>query len=159
MAEASPYGMSFDERLALLAMKPVIDVQVCGHCNLRCAGCMHFAPLAEATFLDLDEYENDLTRFSSIDDVSSYFDAIVLMGGEPLLHPQIVEIIRMTRRHLPKILLALCTNGLLLKRMGEEAEALGADAVIRLRYGSSQVMDTAAEVLAYGTAVKVLGKK
>ena len=112
--------MSFDERLALLAMKPVIDVQVCGHCNLRCAGCMHFAPLAEATFLDLDEYENDLTRCSSIDDVSSYFDAIVLMGGEPLLHPQIVEIIRMTRRHLPKILLALCTNGLLLKRMGED---------------------------------------
>ena len=45
------------------------------------------------------------------------------------------------------------------KRMVDEAEALGADAVIGLRYGSSQVMDTAAEVLAYGTAVKVLGKK
>ena len=101
-------------------MKPVIDVQVFGHCNLRCAGCMHFAPVADETFLDLDEYENDLIRFSSIEDVSSYFDAIVLMGGEPLLHPQIVEIIRMTRRHLPKILLALCTNGLLHKRMSDD---------------------------------------
>ena len=30
---------------------------------------------------------------------------------------------------------------------------------IGLRYGSSQVMDTAAEVLAYGTAVKIIGKK
>ena len=40
----------------------------------------------------------------------------------------------------------------------DEAEALGADAVIGLRYGSSQVMDTAAEVLAYGTAVKVIEK-
>jgi uncharacterized protein YbjQ (UPF0145 family) len=45
------------------------------------------------------------------------------------------------------------------KRMVDEAEELGADAVIGLRYGSSQVMDTAAEVLAYGTAVKVIGKK
>lgn len=67
-----------------------------------------------------NEYENDLIRFSSIEDVSSYFDAIVLMGGEPLLHPHIVEIIRMMRRHLPKILLALCTNGLLLKRMSDD---------------------------------------
>ena len=39
------------------------------------------------------------------------------------------------------------------------SEEKGADAVIGLRYGSSQVMDTAAEVLAYGTAVKIVGKK
>ena len=45
------------------------------------------------------------------------------------------------------------------KRMVDEAEALGANAIIGLRYGSSQVMDTAAEVLAYGTAVKIIGKK
>ena len=40
------------------------------------------------------------------------------------------------------------------KRMVDEAEALGADAVINVRYGSSSVMQGAAEVLAYGTAVK-----
>ena len=40
------------------------------------------------------------------------------------------------------------------KRMVDEAEELGADAIIGVRYGSSQVMDSAAEVLAYGTAVK-----
>ena len=45
------------------------------------------------------------------------------------------------------------------KRMVDEAEELGADAVVGLRYGSSQVMDGAAEVLAYGTAVKIVGKK
>ena len=33
-------------------------------------------------------------------------------------------------------------------------EALGADAVINIRYGSSSVMQGAAEVIAYGTAVK-----
>ena len=41
------------------------------------------------------------------------------------------------------------------QRMIEQAEALGADAVINVRYSSSAVMDGAAEVLAYGTAVRI----
>lgn len=40
------------------------------------------------------------------------------------------------------------------KRMVEEAEGLGADAVVNVRYASSSVMQGAAEVMAYGTAVK-----
>ena len=40
------------------------------------------------------------------------------------------------------------------KRMVEEAEQLGADAVVCVRYSSSSIMQSAAEVMAYGTAVK-----
>ena len=40
------------------------------------------------------------------------------------------------------------------KRMVDAAEALGADAIIGLRYASSSLMQGAAEVMAYGTAVK-----
>lgn len=40
------------------------------------------------------------------------------------------------------------------KRMVAEAEALGADAVVNIRYASSAVMQSAAEVIVYGTAVK-----
>jgi len=43
------------------------------------------------------------------------------------------------------------------KRMVDEAEALGADAVVNIRFGSSSVMQGAAEVVAYGTAVRVKG--
>jgi len=42
------------------------------------------------------------------------------------------------------------------KRMVEEAEAMGADAVVCVRYSSASVMQGAAEVLAYGTAVKFI---
>ena len=42
------------------------------------------------------------------------------------------------------------------KRMTEEAEAMGADAVVNIRYASAAVMQGAAEVIAYGTAVKFL---
>ena len=40
------------------------------------------------------------------------------------------------------------------KRRVDEAKEMGADAVIGVKYGSSQVMSGAAEVIAYGTAVK-----
>lgn len=40
------------------------------------------------------------------------------------------------------------------KRMVEEATALGADAIVNIRYSSAAVMQGAAEVIAYGTAVK-----
>ncbi len=41
-----------------------------------------------------------------------------------------------------------------IKRMVDEAEALNADAIINIRYASSSIMQGAAEVIAYGTAVK-----
>ena len=44
------------------------------------------------------------------------------------------------------------------RRMAEEAAALGADAVVGLRYASSAIMQGASEVMAYGTAVKVRKK-
>ena len=44
------------------------------------------------------------------------------------------------------------------KRMVAEAEALGADAILNIRYSSAAVMQGAAEVLAYGTAVKIVNK-
>lgn len=40
------------------------------------------------------------------------------------------------------------------KRMVDEAEAMGADAVVNVHFGSAAVMQGAAEVIAYGTAVK-----
>ena len=44
------------------------------------------------------------------------------------------------------------------KRMVDEAKAMDADAIIGIQYGSSQVMQGAAEMVAYGTAVKILKK-
>ncbi len=44
------------------------------------------------------------------------------------------------------------------KRMVDEAEALGADAIVGVRYGSSAVMQSAAEIIAFGTAVKFVNK-
>ena len=42
------------------------------------------------------------------------------------------------------------------QRMIQEAEGLGADAIVCMRYSSASIMQNAAEVMAYGTAVKFL---
>lgn len=43
------------------------------------------------------------------------------------------------------------------KRMVDDAQALGADAVLNIRYTSSSIMQGAAEVTVYGTAVRIVG--
>ena len=44
------------------------------------------------------------------------------------------------------------------KRMVDDAEVMGADAVIGIRYTSASVMQGAAEITAYGTAVRIAGE-
>ena len=44
------------------------------------------------------------------------------------------------------------------KRMVDDAEAMGADAAIGIRYTSASVMQGAAEITAYGTAVRIAGE-
>ena len=43
------------------------------------------------------------------------------------------------------------------QRMIAQAEAMGADAIVGVRYASAAIMQGAAEVIAYGTAVKIIG--
>ena len=66
-----------------------------------------------------------------------------LVGGEIVGYTQMLEEARQ----------------IAVKRMVDEAKALGADAIIGVRYGSSQLMAGAAEVIAYGTAVRILNKE
>ncbi len=69
-------------------------------------------------------------------DISQSFKTLI--GGELKAYTQMMNEAR-----------ALAT-----KRMVEEAEALGADAIVNVRYASAAVMAGAAEIMAYGTAVK-----
>ncbi|MGO5052652.1 YbjQ family protein [Lachnospiraceae bacterium LCP25S3_G4] len=47
-------------------------------------------------------------------------------------------------------------RGVATKRMCEDAQAMGADAIVGIRYSSSAVMQSAAEIMVYGTAVKYI---
>lgn len=93
------------------------EVHITDHCNLNCAGCIHFSPLSEESFLSLEEFDRDFEQMHRLckDKVSQ----IVLLGGEPLLHPQITDFLYTARKHFNKCDLILLTNGTLLGRMDE----------------------------------------
>lgn len=100
--------------------RPILDVHVVDYCNLNCASCNHFAPIAKRRLLALDGYEHYLELLARMDGADFFFDSVYLMGGEPLLHPQIADIVLLTRRYLPTSDLYIATNGLSLASMPSE---------------------------------------
>jgi len=106
------------ERLRKVAgLKPnfsYLEIHLTDHCNLNCRGCGHFAPLVGKKFTDLEEFKRDLKQLKAL---FSTVKSIVLMGGEPLLHPQVEDFIYATRSIFPKSNIRLYTNGILLPQM------------------------------------------
>ena len=97
---------------------PFLQLHLTEHCNLNCKGCAHFSPIAEEQFLDVHTLEAMYQKLPQ--PLEQWFSRLELMGGEPLLHPQVGEILALSRRYFPHMDIRLVTNGLLLDRMPEE---------------------------------------
>jgi hypothetical protein len=89
-----------------------IDVCVAEHCNLGCYSCNHFSQLAEPEFADLAATERGLKRLSDLS--GGGIPTIYLVGGEPLLNPDLPEFMRIARECFPQSRVQIITNGLLL---------------------------------------------
>lgn len=76
------------------AFLPFLSLHLVDKCNNNCESCSHFCTLADNFILNPADYEKDLTILAHKFNVGE----IDLMGGEPLLHPQIVKIFDITRR-------------------------------------------------------------
>lgn len=87
------------------------------HCNLSCAGCTHFSSIAEEEFLDIEEFSKDINRLSYLTGGKTRF--INLLGGEPLLHPNIDKFMLVTRKAFPNTTIRVVTNGIKLLEMNE----------------------------------------
>lgn len=95
-----------------------IECNIDKHCNLNCKGCDHFAPIAEQEFLPVEEFSQDMNEIHRL--FAEKDGEFHLLGGEPTLHPDLVEFLYITRKNLPNAKIVLDTNGTLLKRMPEK---------------------------------------
>ncbi len=91
------------------------ELHVVEDCNLRCANCCNMSPFVDVRRLSVDELREQLATMASV--LST--DVFKIMGGEPLLHPRIDEMIVVARESGIGAVVRLFTNGLLLKRMKE----------------------------------------
>jgi uncharacterized radical SAM superfamily Fe-S cluster-containing enzyme len=96
--------------------KLVFNVHLVEQCNLNCKSCSVFSPIAQDKFLDPACFERDIERISQL---TKNLDAISLLGGEPLLHPQLDVFFGIVRKYFSDCRLMLTTNGILLPKQSE----------------------------------------
>ncbi len=116
-------GLSaLEDKLLRLVPQPCLEymiLNILDHCNLRCKGCDHFACIADPYFVPYETIHSDLNRLSELFH-GDYIMQIGVMGGEPLLHPELIKILWDVREHFPYTEIRLTTNGLLLLKQDDK---------------------------------------
>ncbi len=94
---------------------PYFEFHLADHCNLNCFACEHYSGLVEKeVFPDFSRFEQDFRKLRTfITDIGT----IRLLGGEPLLNPEINRYLRLSRELYPRAQIWVVTNGLLLRKM------------------------------------------
>ena len=97
---------------------PHIEFRIAEQCNLNCKMCTEYCALVrEPKFYPLEKFTRDFERLHEfIDD----FGVIRILGGEPLLNPEVGEFVKVCRRLYPVTPLHVVTNAILLPKMPEE---------------------------------------
>lgn len=95
------------------------QIHVTEHCNLNCKGCYHFSPLAQEEYLSPEEYRRDLERLAEL--YHGEMDQILLLGGEPLLHPKLAQFLRISRECFPNRegVIKILSNGILVPKLDD----------------------------------------
>lgn len=93
-----------------------LEFNIVEHCNNRCEGCSHFSPYIKNRFADIDIFKQDITALSEV----FHVEVFRFVGGEPLLHPGLLDFIKVVRESGIADHISICTNGLILHKMGEE---------------------------------------
>jgi hypothetical protein len=94
-----------------------VSLNIVGGCNLNCKSCKTFSPLAENNDIyELIEIENDVSRLKNL---GVKLRGIMVQGGEPLLHPELLSVLMLCRREFPLTNIELITNGILLRTFSD----------------------------------------
>ena len=94
---------------------PYLEIDLLNWCNLNCAGCTHFSPLASYELQDypLDLFENDIKELSKKFRIRD----IHLLGGEPFLLPNLLEYLKIIRSYFSYSRIFIDTNGVLAEKI------------------------------------------
>lgn len=95
------------------------EINAVDHCNIACRDCNHASPAVKMKFADPDVVFRNLSSLSMF-----YKPAMIkIVGGEPLLHPDMTALLKAVRRSGISRHIKLVTNGILLPQMKDEVWA------------------------------------
>lgn len=95
----------------------VLEIHLAEHCNLYCFSCSHFSQLAKEAYYDLKEFEQDIKRLKVL--TKGNIERFHLLGGEPLLNPDVLKYFALLRENFTHSHIWLITNGILLLKQDE----------------------------------------
>lgn len=94
-----------------------VEIHLADHCNMNCAGCTHYSPYLEKRLVDVESVRRDFARLK---EMFANVRRVRLMGGEPLLHPEVAAFMQIVREAFPRSHVTLTTNGILLAKQGAD---------------------------------------
>lgn len=92
-----------------------LEYNLVDHCNYTCADCSHFSPWLAPRRAALDVFRRDLAALSEVYHVRRFR----FVGGEPFLHPDLLDFVRAVRASGIADTIQICSNGSLVKRVNE----------------------------------------
>ena len=96
---------------------PRLDIMVAYSCNISCRGCISLSDFARNGIARLDDITTWITHWSTMLQPK----IVAVFGGEPCLHPELMEICGRIRKAWPSTTIRLITNGYLLKNFDSAA--------------------------------------
>ncbi len=106
-----------EERMVLVKGNELqtIKIPICYHCNLNCASCCHFSPLAPEFEMPEEIFERDIKQLHKV--TKGKLKTLKLLGGEPLLHKNIEKLLNISAKYFPNSEKKIISNGILLENM------------------------------------------
>lgn len=95
-----------------------IDLHIIDGCNLNCARCYKFAPLSKG--LGIVNKEQTLKDLKQLSTIEPNLKGISIIGGEPLISPDIIDYMYETRKLFPNTDITIITNGLAIPKLPKE---------------------------------------
>lgn len=90
-----------------------VEIHVTNHCNLNCLACAHFSNISQEYNIKIEDFEKDISTLVK----KVNYKILNILGGEPLLHPNIDILCEKAREICPDKIITLNTNGILLPNM------------------------------------------
>lgn len=106
------YSIAVGKKENINFIPPIFIVSIASVCNLHCHNCLYLLKNSNVFigggFIKLDDFKTIIDRYAK------YIDKVWLDGGEPLLHPQLKELVKIVKNH--KLYLSISTNGILVEK-------------------------------------------
>lgn len=93
-----------------------IEINAVRHCNLSCKSCSHSSPISRSKEYDVKIIQNDLALLSQY----LHCEFVRLLGGEPLLHSNLIDVLKNNKNSNISDKICLVTNGILLDKLSDE---------------------------------------